>query len=142
MTLLLRNHHRHALHDHHTLTRFATKWAGGEQAGDLGARLGFLVDPAAWLTAQMITDAEDHLQRVADQIEREPLATMVREVVLTGLAVPSDQDPLSGEKLGVDVGPVLRAVPLDDPASVLDAAMVRRVFAPVAGRGVRVWGVG
>ena len=120
--LVLRNHHRHVLHDHHTLLRFAQRW---EQAPH--GNLSFLIDPASWLTAQMIPDYEDHLARTAEGLEGTP---MWRELMLTNLAPDAEQDPLSTEKLGIDIGPPMRQSPLH--RGLLDARrMVKILSAPI-----------
>jgi hypothetical protein len=132
--LLVRNHHRHALHDHHTLIRFAVRWQ--DQPAPIRDRLGILIDPCAWITAQMLPDQEDHFQRIADAAVRDELAPLLRPgrggLILTSLRHPADADPLSHERLGIDIGPPLQSTTLDDPRGVVNLALLRRAFAPIA----------
>lgn len=126
--LVLRNHHRHVLHDHHTLLKFALRWQEGSQ-GDLR----FMIDPASWLTPQMIPDQEDHLQRIADALARIPLW---QDLILGNLVPPPDQDPLSVEKLGMDLGPPMLESPLNK--GVLDANLVVKILGDAIDRADRL----
>lgn len=129
--LVFTTHCRHVLHDHHTWWRHAVRFAEQHQG-----RLGYLIDPAAWFTPDMVRDQADHLERMADQVQRAlDAGVRVEGLILTNLVAPAMQDPLATDALGVDVGPPLEPAALaGQVATLLDSRALVRTLAPIARR--------
>jgi hypothetical protein len=129
--LVLTTHSRHVLHDHHTWWRHAVRFAEQHQG-----RLSYLIDPAAWFTPDMVRDQADHLERMADQVQRAlDGGVRVEGLILANLTAPAMQDPLATDALGVDVGPPLEPAALaGQVATLLDSRALVRAFAPIVRR--------
>jgi hypothetical protein len=124
--LLLRPHARHILSDWHTCARFMAQRA---LAGD--SRTGLLVDPAAMLTAQMLAQSADHLERTLEQaglmLREDATKEQIGGVVVCNLKRAGGGGGRAGaagaaatDPLGVDEGEALTVCTLDDPAGLLD----------------------